>query len=312
MDRLLSMRTFVQVVDDGGFAAAARTLDMSPAVVTRLIGDLEAHLNARLLQRTTRRIALTDAGEAYLGRVRAILSDVAEADALAQAQTREMSGVIRVLAPSTVAVNLLAPVAREFRRLHPKLMLDVHVEVNVEPLVEDYDLTLLVTDVAFDANLIARKIVETDIVPCASPAYLERHGTPRSPGDLTTHQRLQMNSASHGRPRPWSLTRAADGGNPLEIPAPVVLTSNHLEVLLRATLEGAGIGSLSIHLIAPYLRRGELQQLLPGWRSGSASIYAALPSRKFVPARTRALLDFLTASAEQMLAAVSDAATAPD
>ena len=122
------MRVFQQVVDDGSFAAAARKFDMSSAVVTRLVGDLEDHLGVRLLQRTTRRLALTDAGETYLARVRHILNDIDEAHAAAQAHAQEMSGTIRIMTPPVFAVHVLAPLVAEFGRRYHKVVLDILVD----------------------------------------------------------------------------------------------------------------------------------------------------------------------------------------
>src|SRR5689334_15437691 len=139
MDRLQSMRVFQQVVDEGGFAAAARKLDLTPAAVTRLVSDLEKHLGVRLLQRTTRRLSLTPAGEAYLGRVRTILGDIDEADAMVHAHSREMSGTVRVLAQPVVATNIIAPAVRDFQLQYPEVLLELHEQDAVDPNVEDYD-----------------------------------------------------------------------------------------------------------------------------------------------------------------------------
>jgi len=128
MDRLQSMRVFQQVVDEGGFAAAARKLELTPAAVTRLVSDLEKHLGVRLLQRTTRRLSLTPAGEAYLSRLRSILSDMEEAEALATAHSREMSGTVRVLAPPVVATHIIAPAIAEFQRQFPEVVLELPVD----------------------------------------------------------------------------------------------------------------------------------------------------------------------------------------
>src|SRR6187402_2720963 len=128
MDRLQSMRVFQQVVDQGGFAAAARKLDLTPAAVTRLVGDLEKHLGVRLLQRTTRRLSLTPAGEAYLLRLRPILSDIEEADAAANSHSREMSGTVRVLALPVVATHIIAPAIPDFQSQYPEVVLELHVQ----------------------------------------------------------------------------------------------------------------------------------------------------------------------------------------
>ena len=127
MDRLLTMRVFQKVIDEGGFAAAARALDMSAAVVTRLVADLEDHLGTRLLHRSTRRLSLSLAGETYLARVRAILQDIDEADRLTSSQTHELAGVLRVLAPPVLATHVLAPLIAGFRQLYPKILLNIEV-----------------------------------------------------------------------------------------------------------------------------------------------------------------------------------------
>jgi len=152
MDRLLSMRVFQKVVDAGGFAAAARSLDLSPAVVTRLVADLEEHLGTRLLHRSTRRLSLSAAGENYLSRVRVILQDIDEADRAVSSQTHELAGVLRILAPPVLATHVLAPLIAGFRQLHPKIVLNIEVASYKEPPIEDYDITLLPTNDGFDGN----------------------------------------------------------------------------------------------------------------------------------------------------------------
>ena len=292
MDRLLSMRTFAAVVDHGGFASAARSLELSPAVVTRLVGDLEAYLGARLLQRTTRRVTLTEAGDAYLNRLRPILSALDEAEHSAQAQTRAMSGTVRIAATPSLALHLLAPLAAEFRIEYPLLALDVHVESSAEAFVEDYDLTLLVADSTFDGAVVARRLIDADILLCAAPGYLQRVGLPQQPADLARHVAVKLKTPTSAAGGSWRLQRSEPAAA-VEISVPTAMVSNHVEVLLRAVLDGAGIGALPVHLIAPFFASGELTQVLPGWKSGHSVVYAALPSRKFLPSRTRALLDFL-------------------
>ena len=306
MDRLQSMRVFQQVVDEGSCAAAARALDLSPAVVTRLVGDLEEHLGARLLQRTTRRLALTDAGQAYLARVRHILTDIDEAHAAAQAHTQEMAGVLRVLAPPVLAVHILAPLVAEFRRRYPRILLDIEVDSPAEPPIEDFDLTLLGTNTGFDANVIARPIVSTDGVVCAAPQYLREHGTPRAPADLAQHLCLRLRGTGL-RPRHWRLLNPDEDDRALEVDVSPALLVNHTDTLLSATLAGAGLSSQPVDLVATHLRNGQLQRVLAPWITGRFTLFAALPSRKFMPARTRAFLEFLTAQTRAMIADVLQA-----
>jgi DNA-binding transcriptional LysR family regulator len=292
MDRLMSMRAFQKVVEEGGFAAAARALDMSPAVVTRLIADLEGHLGTRLLHRTTRRLSLSVAGEIYASRVRAILQDIDEAHSAASSQTLGLAGVVRVLSPPVLATYVLGPMLAQFRRLHPRIWLDVDVASFDEPPIEDYDLTLMRTGEAFDGDIIARKISTTEAILVCTPEYLARRGTPSTPQDLAGHETLRMKAPGQ-RSHVWRLFNAERADEILQLTIEPAIWINHSDSLLRATLAGAGITSIPLDLAAPYLTQGELVRVLRPWISGRLSLYAALPSRKFMPERTRVFLDFL-------------------
>lgn len=292
MDRLLSMRVFQRVVDEGGFATAARALDMSAPVVTRLVADLEAHLGTRLLQRSTRRLSLTDAGRTYLGRVRNILQDIDEADAVTRSQTGELEGLLRVHSPPVLASAVLAPVLAEFRRRYPRIELDIEVETTSEPPFEAFDITLLGTDDRFNGDIVARKIIEAEAILVASPAYVQRRGAPQAPEDLVDHECLRLKQ-SNARPRAWRMWRVAEPDSAVDVSVTPVIAANHTGTLLRATLDGAGITSVALDIVAPYLTRGELVRVLSPWITGRLAMYAALPSRKFIPERSRAFLDFL-------------------
>ena len=292
MDRLQSMRVFREVVDEGGFAAAARKLELAPAAVTRLVSDLEKHLGVRLLQRTTRRLSLTPAGEAYLARLRGILTDIDEADAVVQAQSREMSGTVRILAQPAVAMHALAPAVPEFQRLHPDIVLELHVHDVVDPNVEDYDLTIVNDTVPLVSSAIVRPVVESLAVLCASPDYLRRFGEPRAPEDLRSHRCLRLR-AEGTRLRALTLIDPTAGDRRIEVDAPAVMVANHADSLLRATVAGGGVGIHAAALIAPLLQAGTLQRVLAPWITGRVRLVAAMPSRKYTPARTRAFLDFL-------------------
>jgi DNA-binding transcriptional LysR family regulator len=283
---------FQAVVDEGGFAAAARKLDLTPAAVTRLVSDLEKHLGVRLLQRTTRRLALTPAGEAYLGRLRGILSDIEEADAVVQAQSREMGGTVRILAQPIVATHIIGPAIADFQRLYPEVVLELHVHDVVDPNVEDYDLTLVNSTVPLDASAIVRTVIESAAVFCAAPSYLQMHGVPRQPEDLLQHRCLRVRYEGT-RLRALTLIDPSDGDRKLELEVPAVVTANHSDSLMRATIAGAGIGMQPADLIAPMLKSGVLQRVLAPWITSRVRLVAALPSRKFLPARTRAFVDFL-------------------
>ena len=292
MDRLLSMRVFQKVVDAGGFAAAARSLDLSPAVVTRLVADLEEHLGTRLLHRRTRRLSLSAAGENYLSRVRVILQDIDEADRAVSSQTHELAGVLRILAPPVLATHVLAPLIAGFRQLHPKIVLNIEVASYKEPPIEDYDITLLPTNDGFDGNVVARKVSSTEAILVCSPAYLKSRGLPFQPQDLLLHDVLRLKSAD-ARSHAWRLINPEQHDEAVDVAVEPVLWVNHSDTLLRATLDGAGITSVALDLVAPYLMRGELLRVLRPWIAGRLTLYAALPSRQFMPERSRVFLDYL-------------------
>ncbi len=298
MDRLSSLRAFQKVIEEGGFAAAARAMDMSPAVVTRLVADLEEHLGTRLLHRTTRRVSLTEAGEAYLDRVRQVLIDLDEASELVSSQTRELAGVLRVLAPPVLATHVLAPLVSGFRQTYPKIRLDIEVASHREPPIEAYDITLLGTSTGFDANVIARKVIASEAILLASPDYVRRRGMPQRPEDLARHDCLRL-KPSVGRSRVWRLLNAADGDRPTEVEVEPVLWANHTDTLMHAALDGAGITATTLELAAPMLANGQLVRVLSPWITDRLNLYAALPSRKFMPRRTQVFLDYLVAQTRQ-------------
>lgn len=294
MDRLLSMRVFQKVIDEGGFAAAARVLDMSPAGVTRLVTDLEQHLGARLIQRTTRKLALTDAGQAYLLRVRSILSEVDDAEAAAGQSSSELQGVVNVVAPSLFANYFLATQVTRWLALYPKVAIHLHLDPFPQTRVEEFDVTFMVVNEGFDANIVARPIAHTEYVVCASPSYLKRMGTPKAPQDLQFHQYLRFpwQAASGHAARGMRLSRVDGSQEDIEIGMPVVFQAESYETLFTAAVGGAGVAALPKFPASNYFESGELVHLLPDWIFGRFTVYVALPTRKLIPARTRAFMDF--------------------
>ena len=290
------MRVFERVVDEGGFAAAARALDMSPAAVTRLVGDLEKHLGARLMHRTTRKLALTDAGEVYLLRVRGILHEIDDAEAAVGSSMQELQGTVHILASPLLATYFLAPHIAKWRERYPKVALDISVDPFPQSRVDEFDVTFMAVDEGYDASVVARPLARTEWILCAAPAYLKRAGTPLKPQDLVRHDYLkfpwqQGGGSSNRRLR---LGPLQGEGEAVEVDMPVVLQSVSFDVLYRAALNGAGITVLSRLLVAPLLASGELVHLLPDWMFGRSTIYVAVPSRKLIPARTRAFLAFVS------------------
>ena len=304
----MSMRVFQKVVDEGGFAAAARALDMSSAAVTRQIADLEDFLGARLLHRTTRKVSLSPAGETYLGRVRTILQDIDEAHGLTSSQTQELSGELRLLSPPALASHVIAPIVAGFSARYPDISLHMDVDTYTIPPVEDYDITMLPTEGHYDGNVIARRVSSTQSILVASPDYLKRMGTPTTPDELIRHNVLRLKSPNTSFDQ-WRLLNTELDDAATQFPVKPKLWANHGDTLLRAAVDGAGITSAAVTLVAPLLTDGSLVRVLSPWIGGHLALYAALPSRKFMPERTRVFLEYLTEQSRARADAVIKACT---
>lgn len=295
MDRLHSMRVFAKVIEEGSFAGAARALDLSAAVVTRLVADLEAHLGVRLIQRTTRRLALTAVGETYLERVRQILSDIDEAEALVSASVNDPKGHLRVLVPASFAVHQLAKHLPAFREQYPRVTLDIAAAGMIDTADEAYDVSILIVGPRpLSGDFVARRLAVSEAVTCAAPEYLKRYGRPQRPEELVRHECLVPDLPN--TPRLWRFQRGAEGqASPetVEIEPRATLTASHVGTLRAAAFAGLGIVALPSFMVDDALREGALERILPDWRIVTLTIYAAMPSRKYVPARTRAFMDFL-------------------
>jgi DNA-binding transcriptional LysR family regulator len=293
MDRIQALRAFRAVAELGGFAAAARALDWSPPTVTRLVADLETDLGVRLLQRTTRRVALTDEGQLYLERIRRILDELQEADALVGQQRHTVAGVLRVLATPVLASVLVAPIVPRLTERHAGLRVEVDVESYAIPTVEEHDVALFAVEGTVDTGLIARRVASGVSALVAAPAYLQQAGRPAQPADLANHRCLRYRPPGQ-HAHSWTMWRDGQTEKPIRIGLQPIVCSNHVEALLRIALAGGGILSVSLDLVADRLASGELERVLDGWVTDHWSLYAALPSRRHLPARTRAFLDELT------------------
>ncbi len=295
MDRLHSMRVFARVVDQGSFASAARGLNLSPAVVTRLVADLEEHLGARLINRTTRRLALTDTGELYLERVRQILTEVEEAEALASAATSEPRGHLRVLAPPAFAVHQLAKHLPKFRAQYPRVSIELSVPGPVETVDENFDISIIqVGRPLADGDFVARLLARTEVIICASPEYLDLRGRPVHPDEMPGHDAMLPPFI-----REITLFRGHFGddeapGDAITLaPSRAALSTTHIDTMYAAALAGLGIAGLPSFVVEDALLEHALERVLPEWHLLTATLYVAMPTRKHVPARTRAFVDFL-------------------
>jgi DNA-binding transcriptional LysR family regulator len=299
MDQLRTLRIFAQVVTDGSFATAARTLDLAPAVVTRALAELEDHLGVRLLNRTTRSLALTEVGEVYLERARRVLADLAEADSLANDVNNAASGNLRVLCPPAFATHQLVPCLPNFRQKFPGIRLELLATGPVETADENFDVTILsVGQQPLQGDFVIRPLASSRFIVCAAPAYLARSGLPLVPQDLINHDGLLPDVGSVRRE--LTLFREMTAGATtnqhqvidLTLRVPVISTSQ-LEVLYAAAVAGLGVAGLPTFMAAQALLDGRLVRVLPEWHGGRLKIYASIPTRKHVPARTRAFIDFL-------------------
>jgi DNA-binding transcriptional LysR family regulator len=285
MDHLGDLDVFARVVAARGMSAAGRELNLSPAVISKRIRRLEERLGVRLLQRTTRQIALTEAGAGFYERVLAILSSVEEAEAWVAQGRDVVHGVLRVSAPTSFGRMHIAPYLNRFLQKHEAVTVDLVLsDALVDIVGEGFDLAIRIADLE-DSSLVARRLAPNRRILCASPAYLERHGTPRTIEDLARHQLI-----SHAGPE-WRLDGPA-GRLQVRIRGP--LRTNSSEVVREALLGGVGIALRSTWDIGPELRDGRLLQVLPDYAgSKRVAIHAVYPSRRHLEQKVRAFVDFL-------------------
>ena len=289
MDKFQEMASFVAVVEAGSFVGAADAIGLSKAAVSRHVAELEQRLGARLLQRTTRRLSLTDDGQLFFARAKEMLAAVDEAESEISSRSGEPSGRLRINAPLTFGVLHLAPLWPRFARLYPKVSLDIDLSDRVVDLVEEgYDLAVRITNLP-NSQLVSRQLATTRMIACASPPYLAQHGTPEHPSDLAQHEVI---SYSYFAARDeWTFTAVDDTSVVVRTHARI--HANNGDTCRAAALEHQGIILQPDFLIADDLRRGALVELLPTWRAMTLGIHAVYPSRKHLPIKTRRLVDFL-------------------
>ncbi len=298
MDQFRAMKTFAKVVELGSFAKAARAFDTAPAVTTRLIADLEAHLRVRLLNRTTRSLTLTQAGERYLEHVQRILLDVDEAQTAATLETAEPEGTIRVLCPPGFATHQLVKHLPRFRERYPKLIIELTIQNVVTAVDENHDVSIITAFKPLAAgSYVARVLAHSEITLCASKKYLDLHGRPTHPSELNAHEMLLPFSPQTRTETLFTPRDPKSKEKPVATPPPsMALSTGHLDTLHLAAVHGMGIAGIATFVAHDSLMNGELELVLPEWQIYTARLYAAMPTRKFAPARTRAFIDFLVES----------------
>jgi DNA-binding transcriptional LysR family regulator len=290
MDRLQSMRVFAKVVEQGSFVAAGQALEMSSTVVTRHLADLEKQLGARLLHRTTRRLSLTETGAAYLARVRQILQDIDDADSLVMSQTSRTAGTLRIYSHLAFGQLQLAQLLPMYAQQFPEVVLDVTLSDRTVDLVDDgFDIGFFIDLQKFDISMIARKIGSAEIMLCASPDYLQRHGIPRTPQDISHH--VCLNFAYEQLRHHWVIN---DANGSQTIPISSKLVSNNGDLLRQCALAGMGIVIRSSFSLGDDLLSGRLVRLLPEHHLGRLAVMMVYPSRRLIPAKVRSFVDFIS------------------
>jgi DNA-binding transcriptional LysR family regulator len=288
MDRIASAHVFVTIAERGSLAGAAEALDMSRAMVTRYLSEMEEWAGARLLHRTTRRLGLTAAGEVTLARCRELLALAGAIPAAGDAGGDAPRGLLRVACAQFLAQTALAEALAGFLHRYPQVTVDLQVDNRAVNLVEQrIDLAIRITN-ALEPNQIARKLGECRSMLAASPAYLARHGAPALPQELARHNCLAY--SYFGR-SVWSLARP--GEPPVDVAVGGNLSSNESMALLAAAGQGAGIAMQPRFVVMPEVAAGRLVEVLQDWQAQALGIHAIYTSRQHMPPALRALLDYL-------------------
>ncbi|MBW8910465.1 MAG: LysR family transcriptional regulator [Sphingomonas sp.] len=289
MDRLRAFEIFVGVVARGGFARAADALHTSPANVTRYVAELEAHLGTRLLNRSSRRFSLTEAGEALYERARNIIEEVGEAEAVATATAAGARGRLRINAPLSFGIRHLAPLWPLFMAQWPDIELDIILGDRLVDIVEEgFDLAIRISRGGSQSHF-ARKLATSHNIICASPDYIARNGAPSLPMDLGRHRCIVYSYTAMAEE--WSVTDDASKVHDVRVRA--AMNVNNGDTAREAALAGQAITWQPTFLIGDDLRAGRLVRLLPGYNLPDIDILAIYPSRRHLSAKVRLMVDFL-------------------
>jgi len=289
MDRTAEMTAFVRAVETGGFSAAARDLGLTPSALSKLVGRLEDRLGVRLLHRTTRRLQMTAEGEAFFNRARPILTALDEAEAEVAAAGAQPRGLLRINCGSAFGRHQLTPAIPRFLESYPEIELDLTIDdLATMPTDDRYDLSIRIGALD-ESSAVARRICNLERVICAAPAYLERHGTPRTPDELQRHNCLWITSLPALRRWPFDTD---DGIRVVHISGNIV--ANNAETILQLAVAGVGITRLTDVIVGDALRRGALVPVLTEWHHVEpVPLYATYPSGRHLAPKVRAMMDFL-------------------
>ncbi len=292
MDRFVGMAVFAKVVNSASFAAAARHFGMSPAMVSKHVQTLEDRLGVRLLNRTTRKVSPTEAGQDYYERAVRILAEMEDAETAAGDMQTSPRGQLRVTAPVSFGTHLLASAVADYLVKYPDVSIDLSLDDPYVDLVEKrFDLGIRFGHLE-SSSLIARKLYTLEIILCAAPAYLERKGAPHKPADLVAHKCLIYNGTVAQRLKLWSFIDRDGKEEVAQVTGRFQASSG--DVLLPPALSGCGLLLAPDYLVEDHLKAGRLVRIMPGYRTHETPVYAVYPSRN-PSAKTRTFIDFLAA-----------------
>lgn len=288
MDRLAAMEMFINVVDLQGFSAAANRLGISRALVSKQIIRLEERLGARLLNRTTRRVSVTEVGEAYYERCKRVLSEVEEADLLVEQLHSEPRGTLKISAPMSFGVSHVGPAVSEFLSLYSDLSISLTLNDRFTDLIEEgFDVAIRIAQSA-DSSLVARRLAPVRCVMTATPAYLAANGVPQQPQDLGDHKCLSYIYLASGQEWPMF---GPNGATSVKVSGP--LKANNGEVLVNAVLRNLGIGLLPYFLVRDEIENGNLVTVLDRYRLPELSVFAVSPPNRYPARKVQAFVTFL-------------------
>ncbi len=298
MDRFLAVSTFAKVVELGSFSRAAERLGLSTSAVSRQVSELEAHLGVRLLNRTTRRLSLTEAGQSFYEHSVQLLSDLEDAEASVRVAAVEPKGTLRITCGVSFGTRYLAPALAEFSALHPGLLLDLDLSDRVVDLVEDgFDLAIRIGNIG-SQGMVSKRLGWTQIVCCAAPAYLQRRSQPiLAPADLAQHECLSYTNV--GMPNTWQFEGKDGRDSRVSVRIPPRHRANNGQVLASLAVQGMGVVYEPDFIVAHEIRAGQLLPLLPDHRPPRSPIAAVYPSRRHLSAKVRSFVDFLAARYER-------------
>jgi DNA-binding transcriptional LysR family regulator len=289
LDTLTDIAVFVQVVDSGSFTAAAERLELSKAVVSKYVTRLENRLGARLLNRTTRRLSLTEVGRAFYERSQAGLRELEEAEAEVSRLQGAPRGTLRINAPMSFGILHIAPAIPEFLQQYPDLNVDMNLDDRQLDLVEEgFDLAIRIAQLP-DSTLVARRLGPCRHVVCGAPGYFRRHGIPRTPRDLRDHNAITFKYQDSARE--WHFL--APDSTPVRVPVRGSIQMNNSLGLREALLQEVGITLTPTFVVGADIQTGRLEAVLKDYKTLELSIYAVFPQQRHLSPKVRAFVEFM-------------------